>query len=73
MDLGTLVQACSPLVAPGTAAAIVQVESARNPYAIGVVQGALVRQPRTASEAIATARQLRAEGRTFSAKVAYKW
>lgn len=58
--------ACAPLVHPGTAHALVHVESGTNPYAIGVVGGALVRQPRTRAEATATARQLRADGRNFS-------
>ncbi len=45
---------------------VVRVESAFNPYAIGVVGGRLVRQPRNASEAIATARDLEAKGYNFS-------
>jgi type IV secretion system protein VirB1 len=70
VDLASLVQACAPLVAPRTATAIVQVESARNPFAIGVVRASLLRQPRTLAEAVATVRQLRADGRTFSAGLA---
>lgn len=45
---------------------VVRVESAFNPYAIGVVGGRLVRQPRNASEALATARDLEAKGYNFS-------
>ena len=45
-------------------------ESAFNPNAIGVVAGALDKQPRTASEAIATAKALRSKGRNFSVGLA---
>ncbi|MCY1311460.1 Type IV secretion system protein virB1 [compost metagenome] len=41
-------------------------ESALNPWAIGVVGGALQRQPRQRTEAIATAKALQAAGRNFS-------
>lgn len=44
---------------------IVQVESSRNPYAIGVVGGRLVRQPRTLEEALATAQALERGGFNF--------
>ena len=40
-----LVAVCAPLVHPQTAHALVSVESAFNPHAIGVVAGALQRQP----------------------------
>ena len=65
-----LVTACAPLVHPATVQALVAVESGFNPYAIGVVGGALERQPRSASEAIATAITLQAGGRTFSVGLA---
>ena len=45
---------------------VVGVESAFNRYAIGVVGGRLVRQPRTLGEAVATARMLAARGYNFS-------
>jgi type IV secretion system protein VirB1 len=45
---------------------VVEVESAFNRYAIGVVGGRLVRQPRTLDEAVATARMLAARGYNFS-------
>ncbi|MBE7416722.1 MAG: lytic transglycosylase domain-containing protein [Ideonella sp.] len=57
---------CAPQVDPRTAQALVAVESSGNPYAIGVVGGALVRQPEHVAEAIATARALKAAGRDFS-------
>ncbi|MDQ2735023.1 MAG: lytic transglycosylase domain-containing protein [Pseudomonadota bacterium] len=41
-------------------------ESRGNPYAIGVVAGSLVRQPRNLVEAVVTARALDAGGRNYS-------
>jgi len=61
-----LALACAPQVHPHTAHALVQVESAFNPWAIGVVGGALLRQPRHRAEAIATAQALQAAGWNFS-------
>ena len=51
-----LILACSPLVDSRTAEALVTVESGFNPHAIGVVGGALERQPRDHDEALATTR-----------------
>lgn len=45
---------------------VVQVESSRNPYAIGVVGGALARQPQRLDEAVATAKMLEENGYNFS-------
>lgn len=61
-----LALACAPQVHADTARALVSVESAFNPWAIGVVGGALVRQPRTRAEALATAKALRDAGWNFS-------
>lgn len=58
--------ACAPQVHTHTAHALVSVESGFNPWAIGVVGGALVRQPRHRAEALATARALQATGWNFS-------
>jgi len=58
--------ACAPQVHVATASALVTVESSFNPWAIGVVGGALERQPRSRAEALATARALRANGWNFS-------
>jgi type IV secretion system protein VirB1 len=69
MDASTflaLALACAPQVHADTAHALVTVESAFNPWAIGVVGGALQRQPRHRTEAIATAKALQAAGRNFS-------
>jgi type IV secretion system protein VirB1 len=61
-----LALACAPQVHADTARALVSVESAFNPWAIGVVGGALVRQPRHRAEAVATAKALQAAGWNFS-------
>lgn len=62
----TLALACAPAVHIDTAHALVEVESAFNPWAIGVVGGALLRQPSHRAEALATARSLQADGWNFS-------
>ena len=61
-----LTVACAPQVDTTTALALVRVESDLNPWAIGVVGGALIRQPRSRSEALSTARALRESGWNFS-------
>ena len=66
IDLPALVLSCAPLVAQDTAHALIQVESGGNPYAIGVVGGALVRQPANLAEALATAAALDAAGWNYS-------
>lgn len=45
---------------------VVRVESSFNPYAIGVVGGRLVRQPKNLSEALSTVRMLESRGYNFS-------
>lgn len=45
---------------------VVRVESSYNPYAIGVVGGHLVRQPKNLPEALATVRMLEERGYNFS-------
>lgn len=45
---------------------VVNVESSRNPFAIGVVGGRLARQPRALDEALATVRMLEEKGYNFS-------
>jgi type IV secretion system protein VirB1 len=69
MDASTLLAlalACAPQVHPDTVRAIVSVESSAHPWAIGVVGGALERQPRHRAEAAATAAALQAAGWNFS-------
>jgi type IV secretion system protein VirB1 len=70
VTFAALALACAPLVHAGTAQALVKVESAFNPFAIGVVGGALMRQPRHRAEAISTAKQLQASGWNFSVGLA---
>jgi type IV secretion system protein VirB1 len=57
---------CAPQVHPDTVRAIASVESGFNPFAIGVVAGALHRQPRTQAEALATIESLQAGGWNYS-------
>jgi type IV secretion system protein VirB1 len=73
MDAATflaLTMRCAPLVDPATAQALVAVESGANPQAIGVVGGALERQPRTPGEALATVHMLQQGGWSFSVGLA---
>lgn len=73
MDASTflaLVLACAPQVHADTARAVVSVESAFNPWAIGVVGGALERQPRNRAEAVATVKALQSAGWNFSVGLA---
>ena len=66
IDLAALVLTCAPLVAQDTARALIQVESGGNPFAIGVVGGALMRQPANLPEALATVTALEAAGWNYS-------
>ncbi|WP_438391694.1 lytic transglycosylase domain-containing protein [Caballeronia sp. DA-9] len=70
VDFSMLARQCAPQVAPMTLAAIVRTESGFNPYAIGVVGGRLVRQPESAAEAVATARELERQGWNYSVGLA---
>lgn len=68
---GMEMMGCWDLAVPGEIMRhVVQVESSFNPYAIGVVGGRLVRQPRTLAEALATARMLEEKGYNFSVGLA---
>jgi type IV secretion system protein VirB1 len=49
---------------------VVHVESARNPFAIGVVGGRLSRQPRSLDEALAAVQTLKEQGYNFSVGIA---
>ena len=61
-----LAEQCGSTVHPDTLQAVARVESKFNPYVIGVVGGALKKQPETLGEAIAAANKLHREGRNFS-------
>lgn len=59
--------ACPNLAVPAEVMRhVVHVESGANPFAIGVVGGRLVRQPRTLEEARATAQMLESKGYNYS-------
>ncbi len=68
-DFRELASRCAPNVHATTISAIVMQESGARPYAIGINGGTakLARQPRTLSEAIATANWLRNGGHNFDA------
>ena len=70
LDFAALAQECAPQVHVDTLRRIVHVESAFNPYAIGVVKGRLQRQPGSLDEAIVTARSLQQAGYDFSVGLA---
>ncbi|WP_218831415.1 lytic transglycosylase domain-containing protein [Pseudomonas fragi] len=57
---------CAPTVHPQTLKSLIGNESTYNPYAIGVVDGRLERQPKSLREAVATAERLEREGFRFS-------
>ncbi|MEG4582212.1 lytic transglycosylase domain-containing protein [Microcoleus sp. MON1_C5] len=61
-----LAKDCAPGIHVDTLKALVTIESSGNPYAIGVVDGVLERQPRSLPEAISTAKRLDKEGFNFS-------
>jgi type IV secretion system protein VirB1 len=67
MDFDVQAAQCAPYVAVSTLRAMATVESGMNPFAIGVVNGRLVRQPQTISEAISTVNALEKSGTKFSA------
>lgn len=69
IDFDILAAQCAPHVAVATLRAIARVESDFNPFAIGVVGGALTRQPRNLLEAISTVKQLQAQNIKFSAGI----
>lgn len=69
-DFIALAQECAPTISPSTLAALVKVESSFNPFAIGIVNGQLTRQPRNQDEALRAANQLEAGGFNFSLGIA---
>lgn len=60
---------CAPDVHPQTLRKLATVESFGNPFAIGIVGGALARQPASAQEALATIREMVAQDLNFSVGV----
>lgn len=70
LDFVAISQQCAPQVAHETMARLVRVESGFNPFAIGVVNGHLERQPKNLDDAVATAQQLEKDGWNFSVGLA---
>jgi type IV secretion system protein VirB1 len=68
--LTALLATCAPGVAPSTAQALIATESAGNPFAIGVVGSALVHQPSSLPQALATVQALDAGGWDYSVGLA---
>ncbi|MFC0034125.1 lytic transglycosylase domain-containing protein [Cardiobacterium valvarum] len=61
---------CPVAVEPAHMQAVVAVESAGNPFAVGVVGHYLNRQPRNATEALALVQELRSRGINYSVGIA---
>lgn len=71
MLLGMELMSCPDLAVPlDVMQHVVRVESSHNPYAIGVVGGHLVRQPKNLPEALSTVRMLESRGFNFSLGIA---
>lgn len=66
MEFVDLAKQCAPMVHVETMIALVRTESSFNPFAIGVVNGRLERQPRSLAEAVATAENLERLGFNWS-------
>lgn len=70
MDFAELTATCAVEVHPVTMQRLVRVESAFNPYAIGVVGARLERQPRSLGEALSTVAALESQGFNYSVGLA---
>lgn len=70
LDLVAEIHRCAIDVHEQTMMKIVAVESAGNPYAIGVIGGQLERQPRSKHEAMATVQALERDGWNYSVGLA---
>ena len=66
VNFNELARKCAPNIDPNTLQAVVRVESRFNPFAIGVVRGALPRQPTNLQEAIAAVNSLERRGFNYS-------
>ncbi len=64
------IQQCAPMVDQQLMMRVISVESSHNPYAIGVVNAHLQRQPQTLTEAKATAHFLENAGYNYSVGLA---
>lgn len=65
-----LIQQCAPMINHQLMRSVISVESSHNPYAIGVVNARLLRQPQNLAEAKATAHYLEQAGYNYSLGVA---
>ena len=70
IDYNHLLQQCTNGVHPVIMHGIISQESSFNPFAIGVVNGRLPRQPQTHAEGVAAIRSLEARGMNFSVGLA---
>lgn len=71
MILDTItIQQCAPMVDQQLMMRVISVESSHNPYAIGVVNAHLQRQPQNLTEAKATAHFLESSGYNYSVGLA---
>jgi lytic transglycosylase catalytic len=66
IDYNALLQQCTNGVHPQIMHGIIKQESSFNPYAVGVVNGRLSRQPTTKAEAVAVVKTLRSKGMNYS-------
>ncbi len=66
MDFAQVAELCAPGVPLNTIERIAAVESGMNPYAIGVVGGRLIRQPKSQEEAVVTVKALADAGYNYS-------
>ena len=66
LNFNAMVKKCAKDIDPMTFQAIARTESSFNPYAIGVVDGALKRQPENKAEAMQAVKMLRQQGYNFS-------
>lgn len=71
VDIPILLEQCAPQVAPSLMRALVHIESAWQPFAIGADAGqGSVTQPHSLEQAVVTARRLVDSGRSFSVGLA---
>ncbi|MDK4545743.1 lytic transglycosylase domain-containing protein [Kingella kingae] len=66
IDYNALLQQCTNSVHPQIMHGIIRQESSFNPYAIGVVNGKLSRQPRSKAEAVSVIKTLQSKGMNYS-------
>ncbi|CRZ20822.1 Uncharacterised protein [Kingella kingae] len=62
IDYNALLQQCTNGVHPQIMHGIIRQENSFNPYAIGVVNGKLSRQPRSKAEAVSVIKTLQSKG-----------